>query len=90
MRGTTRKPQRYHLNAIVEYDPIVEGWSAYVPELATVGGATFGDTAEEAIKNMIEVVEMLVEEYKEEGKQLPIQSEKFSPYVQVRQIEVAV
>jgi predicted RNase H-like HicB family nuclease len=90
MRGTQRKTKSYSFNAIIEYDPIVEGWSAYIPELATVGGATFGDTAEEAIKNMIEVVKMLVEEYKKEGKPLPIRPEKFSPLAQVRKIEVTI
>jgi hypothetical protein len=54
-----------------------------------VGGAAFGDSAEDAIKNMIEVVEMLVEQYKEEGRPLPIRPEKFSPLVQVRKIEIA-
>ena len=90
MRGTKRKPKSYSFNAILEYDPIMNGWSAYIPELATVGGAAFGDTAEEAIKNMVEVVEMLIEEYKEEGKPLPIRPEKFSPLAQVRKIEVPV
>jgi predicted RNase H-like HicB family nuclease len=90
MRGTKRKTESYSFNAILEYDPIVDGWSAYIPELATVGGATFGDTADEAIKNMVEVVEMLIEEYKEEGKPLPIRLEKFSPLAHVRKIKVAI
>jgi predicted RNase H-like HicB family nuclease len=42
-------------------------WHAYWRALANVGGASSGLTGEEALKNINDVVPMIVEEFIEEG-----------------------
>ncbi len=37
-------------------------WRAYVPELEEKGAATWGHTQDEALKNLQEVVQMVIEE----------------------------
>ena len=44
-----------------------EGWRAFYPPLEHAGASTWGATREEAIKNMQEVLDMMVEEFIEEG-----------------------
>jgi len=64
----------YTFKVVVEPDEDAQGnpaWHAYCPALARVGGATSGRTREEALKNMNEVVRMIVEEFIEEGTPLP-------------------
>jgi predicted RNase H-like HicB family nuclease len=46
-------------------------WRAYVPELESKGAATWGYTREEALKNIQEVVQMVIEELLEDGEALP-------------------
>jgi len=46
-------------------------WRAYVPSLEALGAATWGETPQEALKNIQEVLEMILEELAEEGKSLP-------------------
>lgn len=48
-------------------------WRAYIPVLEKIGAATFGQTQEEALKNIQEVLEMIVEELIAEGKPIPEQ-----------------
>ena len=48
-------------------------WRAYIPVLEEIGAATVGDTQEEALKNIQEVLEMIIEELIEEGKPIPEQ-----------------
>ncbi|MGK7942678.1 MAG: type II toxin-antitoxin system HicB family antitoxin [Crocosphaera sp.] len=43
----------------------------HLPEFPTQIFHTHGDTYEEALKNAQEVLELLIEEYKEDGKPLP-------------------
>ncbi|MGK7957163.1 MAG: type II toxin-antitoxin system HicB family antitoxin [Crocosphaera sp.] len=43
----------------------------HLPEFHTQKFHTHGDTYEEALKNAQEVLELLIEEYKEDGKTLP-------------------
>ncbi len=40
-------------------------WRAYVPELEEKGAATWGHTQDEALKNLQEVVQMVIEEMRE-------------------------
>lgn len=47
------------------------GWHAYCPALKNIGGATWGETREEALRNIGDVVRMIVEEFIEEGRALP-------------------
>lgn len=59
----------YLFPVVVESDEDV--WRAYVPELEAEGAATWGHTREEALRNIQEVMQMIVEEYLEEGRELP-------------------
>ena len=63
----------YTFKVVVEPDEDAQGnpaWHAYCPALVGVGGATSGRTREEALKNINEVVRMIVEEFIEEGMPL--------------------
>ncbi len=46
-------------------------WHAYCPALESLGGATSGRTREEALRNINQVVHMIVQEFVEEGRPLP-------------------
>jgi predicted RNase H-like HicB family nuclease len=46
-------------------------WRAYVPELESRGAATWGHTKEEALKNIQEVAQMVIEALLEDGESLP-------------------
>lgn len=64
----------YSFKVILEPDEDAQGnpaWYAYCPALESVGGATSGRTQEEALRNINEVVRMIVQEFIEEGKSLP-------------------
>ena len=50
--------------------PDEEGWRAFSPPLEHVGASTWGTTREEAMNNLQEVLDMLVGEFLEEGKDL--------------------
>ena len=64
----------YTFKVVVEPDEDATGnqaWFAYCPALETVGAATSGRSKEEALKNINDIVHMIVQEYVEEGKPLP-------------------
>lgn len=68
----------------VVVEPDEDAWHAYVPELDKEGAATWGKTRDEALQNMQEVMQMIVEEYLEDGKSLPDQvAVKDQPFVAV-------
>ena len=46
-------------------------WHAYCPALESVGAAASGRTRAEAIRNINEVVNMIAQEFIEEGKAFP-------------------
>ena len=54
-----------------DFDGNPSGWHAYCPALQALGGSTWGETREEALKHINEVVHMIVQELIEEGKPLP-------------------
>jgi predicted RNase H-like HicB family nuclease len=55
----------YTFKVVVEPD---DGrWHAHCPALDRYGAATWGDTEEEAFQNIREVVQMVVEELREDG-----------------------
>lgn len=61
----------YTFKFILESDRFPDGnaaYRAYIPELEALGGATWGYTKEEAIRNIQEVARMLVEELAKEKK----------------------
>jgi predicted RNase H-like HicB family nuclease len=55
----------------VNLEPDDEGWRAFYPPLERIGASTWGKSREEAIRNLEEVLSMIVEEFKEEGRPLP-------------------
>jgi predicted RNase H-like HicB family nuclease len=52
-------------------EPDEEAWRAYIPELEEKGGATWGKTKEEALGNIREVAQMVIESMLEDGELLP-------------------
>ncbi len=59
----------YVFKVVVEPD---EGrWHACVPELESRGAATWGRTREEALKNIQEVAQMVIEDMLEDGESIP-------------------
>jgi len=59
----------YSFRVVVEPDE--NRWHAYCPALKEYGAVTWGNTREEALKNIEEVVQMVVEEIIEDQKTLP-------------------
>lgn len=59
----------YTFKVVVEPDE--DRWHAYCPVLVAQGGATWGYTKEEALKNIEEVVKMVVESLVEHGEPIP-------------------
>ena len=59
----------YTFRVVVEPDE--GGYHAYCPALLRFGAVTQGATPEEALKNINEVVQMVVDELREDGIPLP-------------------
>lgn len=59
----------YLFKVVVEPDE--DRWSAYCPALKHLGAATWGNTREEALKHIDEVVHMVVAELIEDGDPIP-------------------
>jgi predicted RNase H-like HicB family nuclease len=59
----------YIFKVVVEPDE--DKWSAYCPALLKQGAATWGDTEEEALRHIHEVVEMVVQTLLEDGEPIP-------------------
>ena len=59
----------YTFKVVVEPDE--DRWHAYCPALEQYGAATWGDTEEEALRHINEVVQMVVEELIEDGEPIP-------------------
>ena len=55
----------------IELEPDEEGWRAFYLPLEDVGASTWGKTREEALKNIQEVLSMILEEFAEEGRPVP-------------------
>ena len=56
----------------VVLEPDEEGWHVYFPPWASIGASTWGYTREEALHYIQEVLEMIIEEFEEEGTPSPI------------------
>lgn len=52
-------------------EPDDKAWRAYIPELETKGASTWGNTKEEALRNIQEVAQIVIEELIEDGQPLP-------------------
>ncbi len=59
----------YLFRVVIERDEDV--WRAYVPELESRGAATWGQSKDEALRNIEEVLQMVVEDLLQEGESLP-------------------
>lgn len=59
----------YLFPVVVEPDEDV--WRAYLPDLESRGAATWGRTREEALRNIQEVAQMVIEQMLEDREQLP-------------------
>ena len=59
----------YIFRVVVEPDE--DRWHSYCPALEEYAAATWGYTREEALKNIQEVVQMIIEELIEDGKPIP-------------------
>jgi predicted RNase H-like HicB family nuclease len=64
-----RKVKTYVFRVVVEPDE--ERWQAYCPILEKYGTVTWGYTREEALKNIHEVVAMILEELEEDKEPIP-------------------
>ena len=56
----------------VVLEPDEEGWHIYFPPWASIGASTWGYTKDEALFYIKEVLEMIIEEFEEEGIPLPL------------------
>ena len=59
----------YIFRVVLEQDEDV--WRAFIPELEAKGAATWGNTKEEALRNIHEVAQMVIEALLEDGEPLP-------------------
>jgi predicted RNase H-like HicB family nuclease len=59
----------YVFRVVLEQDEDV--WRAFIPELEAKGAATWGSTKEEALRNIHEVAQMVIEALLEDGEALP-------------------
>ena len=55
----------------VVLEPDEEGWHVFFPPWASIGASTWGYTKEGALYYIKEVLEMIIEEFEEEGAPLP-------------------
>jgi predicted RNase H-like HicB family nuclease len=55
----------------VVIEPDEEKWHARVPELESKGAATWGETRDEAFRNIQEVARMVIEDMLEDGEPIP-------------------
>lgn len=76
----------YSFKVILEPDD--DKWHAYCPVLEKYSASTWGDTRDEALKNINEVVNMVIDELIEDG--LPIPEEPTDEVVVFREPRVAV
>ncbi len=64
----------YVYKVVLEPDELPSGepaWHVYCPVLYELGAATWGKSKEEALVNIHEVLQMIVEELVEEGRPVP-------------------
>ncbi|PKB73651.1 MAG: hypothetical protein BZY75_00790 [SAR202 cluster bacterium Io17-Chloro-G7] len=55
----------------IELEPDAEGWRAFYPPLEDIGASTWGTSQEEALANIKEVLEMIVEEFNYQNQLIP-------------------
>ena len=55
-----------------DFDGNPAGWHAYAPALVKHGASTWGATADEALANLRDVVELTIASMREHGEPLPV------------------
>jgi predicted RNase H-like HicB family nuclease len=55
----------------ISLEPDEEGWRAFYAPWEEIGASTWGKAPEEALKNIHEVLSLIIEEFIEEGKPIP-------------------
>ncbi len=78
----------YTFKVVVEPDE--GGFHAYCPDLRRYGAVTQGATYEEALRNINEVVQIIVDELKEDGIPLPPASDTDVEVVEGTRVAVTV
>ena len=78
----------YVFRVVVEPDD--DRWSAYCPALEKYGAATWGNTQEEALQHIKEVIEMVVAELVEDGDPIPEEPKDDVSVSSVPQVAVTV
>lgn len=63
----------------VTMTPDEDGWLVRCPQLEGWGASTWGSNKEEALRFIVEVLEMVVEELIEEGKAIPVAANENEP-----------
>ena len=65
----------YNFKVVLEpdedFDGHPSGWHAYVPALKSQGASTWGETEAEALKNIDEVIHLVVESMLAHGDRIP-------------------
>jgi predicted RNase H-like HicB family nuclease len=72
--GTQKQPKEENVKSYVFrviLEPDEQAWRAYIPDLEEKGGATWGKTKEEALGNIREVAQLVIESMLEDGDPLP-------------------
>ncbi|MEB3279417.1 MAG: type II toxin-antitoxin system HicB family antitoxin [Lyngbya sp.] len=62
---------KLHYTIVIQWSNEDRCYLVHLPDFPTQQFHTHGDTYEEALNNAQEVLELLVQEYQEEGKPLP-------------------
>ena len=79
MKSPSSPIQENHLTTYtfkVVVEPDEDRWHAYAPALESQGAATWGETREEALRHIEEVVRLVVESMVEHGEPLPAPAEE--------------
>lgn len=56
----------------IELEPDEDGWRAFYPSWENIGASTWGQTQEEALHNVQEVLTMIIEEFNADGQPVPL------------------
>lgn len=62
---------KLHYTIVIQWSNEDKCYLVHLPDFPTQPFHTHGDTYEEALKNAQEVLELLVQDYQEDGKPLP-------------------
>ena len=61
----------YHYSIVIQWSDDDQAFLVHLPEFPSQHFVTHGATYDEALQNGLEVIELLVESYQEEGRSLP-------------------